>query len=131
MSSGPSKKVEILEKKELDRRIKDGKISPVHIPRFANFSEIIKFHFCTEIIKYKKENNLKQKDIAKIIDINKSEISKLFAYNLKEFSQERFLSFIEALLVHGAEIDMETAWDQIKNRAKNLEKNSIATNEYQ
>ena len=108
-----------IDEKELDKQIRGGEITPVHIPQFTTFSEIQKFQFCTEIIKYKKKNSLKQKDIAKIIDINKSEVSKLFAYNLKEFSQERILGFIEALLSHGAKINMAAAYEQIKNILKN------------
>lgn len=111
-----------IDENELDKKIESGEITPVHVPKFATFSEIQKFQFCTEIIRYKKKNNLKQKDIAEIIDVNKSEISKLFSYNLKEFSQERILGFIESLLVHGAEINMEAAWDQIKIRSKKLER---------
>ena len=97
----------VIDEKELDKQIDSGKIKPVHIPQFASFSEIEKFQLCTEIIKYKKANNLKQKDIADVIDVNKSEVSKLFSYNLKEFSQERLLGFIELLIEHGAVIDMD------------------------
>lgn len=111
-----------IDEKGLDKQIERGEITPVHIPEFTTFSEIQKFQFCTEIIKYKKENNLKQKDIAKMIDIDKSEVSKLFAYNLKEFSQERILGFIEALLSHGAKINMAAAYEQIKKNSKKLEK---------
>ena len=99
----------VIDEKELDKQIDSGKVKPVHIPQFASFSEIEKFQFCTEIIKYKRANNLKQKDIADVIDVNKSEVSKLFSYNLKEFSQERLLGFIELLIEHGAVIDMEKA----------------------
>lgn len=116
-----------IDEKELDKQIESGNIAPVHIPQFATFSEIQKFQFCTEIIKYKKQNNLKQKDIAEIIDVNKSEISKLFAYNLKEFSQERILGFIEVLLAHGANIDMNAAYDQIKKGSTNLQKKLVGT----
>ncbi|OFZ15342.1 MAG: hypothetical protein A2X86_17660 [Bdellovibrionales bacterium GWA2_49_15] len=111
-----------IDEKELDKQIGSGEITPVHIPQFASFAEIEKFQFCTEIIKYAKANDLKQKDIAKIIDVNKSEISKLFAYNLKEFSQERILGFIQALLKHGVSIDMDGAYEEIKKRSSKLKK---------
>lgn len=111
-----------IDENELDKKIESGEITPVHVPKFATFSEIQKFQFCTEIIRYKKENKLKQKDIAEIVNVDKSEISKLFSYNLKEFSQERILGFIESLLTEGADIDMERAWDQIKARSRSLER---------
>lgn len=112
----------IIDEKELDKLIDSGEIKPVHLPKFASFSEIEKYQFCSEIIKYKKMNNLKQKDIAEIIEVNKSEVSKLFSYNLKEFSQERLLGFIETLIEHGANIDMNSVYNQIKKRSTKLQK---------
>lgn len=112
----------IIDETAIDKQIECGAIVPVQIPTFATFTEIEKFQFSTEIIKYAKKNNLKQKDIAKIIDVNKSEVSKLFAYNLKEFSQERILAFIQILLKHGASIDMEGAYEEIKKRSSELKK---------
>ncbi|MCK5074441.1 MAG: XRE family transcriptional regulator [Bacteriovoracaceae bacterium] len=112
----------IIDERELDKSIENGDISPVYIPRFATLSDIIKYHFCNEIIRYKKTNELKQKDIAKMIDVNKSEVSKLFSYNLKEFSQERLLGFIEVLIGRGADIDLEKTWNQIKKQSKKLTK---------
>lgn len=111
-----------LDENELDKQIESGKIKPAHIPQFASFSEIEKFQFCTEIIKYKKQKNLLQKDIASIINVNKSEVSKLFSYNLKEFSQERLLGFIELLIENGAVVDMDFAYEQIKKRSAKLQK---------
>lgn len=112
----------VIDEKELDKKIKKGEISPIHLPKFSSLSDIIKFQFCTEIIKFKKQKNLKQKDIAAMIDVNKSEVSKLFSYNLKEFSQERLISFVEALILEGAKINLEGAWNQIKGHSKRLEK---------
>ena len=59
-----------LDESELENSIKAGDISPVYIPSFATFSHIIKYHFCSEIIRYKKLNKLMQKDIAEIIEVN-------------------------------------------------------------
>ena len=119
-----------IDEKELDKQLEDGRISAVQMPQLTSFSEIEKYQFCTEIIKYKKNNQLKQKDVAKIIDVNKSEISKMFSYNLKEFSQERILNFIQALLEHGAKIDMDSAYEKIKKQSarfqKKFEKREIA-----
>jgi predicted XRE-type DNA-binding protein len=116
----------IIDERELDKRIERGEIDPVHIPRFVTFSEIEKYQFCTVIIKYAKANSLKQKDMAEIIDVNKSEISKLFAYNLREFSQERILGFIQTLLKNGAAIDLDAAYDDIKIRSAKLQKEFAA-----
>ena len=57
-----------------------------------------------------------------IFNVNKSEISKIFSYNLKEFSQERILSFIQALLENGALIDMDAAYEKIKKYSTKLQR---------
>lgn len=118
------------DEKELNKRIEEGDIKPVHLPKLDTFSEIEKYQFCTEIIRYKKSNNLKQKDIGAILNLHKSEVSKLFSYNLKEFSQERLLSFIQALLLHGANINMDAAYEQIRKKSAKLQK-KLSGKEYE
>ena len=113
-------KEHFVNEKELDEKIKAGDIKPVHIPKLATFSDIAKYHFVNLIVKYKKENDLKQIEIATMIDVNKSEVSKLFAYNLKEFSQERILSFLEMLIEKGADINLDSAYDKIKLQSAKL-----------
>lgn len=110
----------MIDEKELDRRIESGEIDPVHIPRFASTSEIVKYQFCNLIIRYKKENGLKQKDIAEFLGINKSEVSKLFAYSLKEFSQERIFGFIDQMVSCGVDLDVSAAWNSIKLQSAKL-----------
>lgn len=112
----------ISDENEIDQNIEKGKIKPVHLPKFTSFSEIEKYQFCTEIIKFAKSKNLKQKYIADMLKINKSEVSKLFSYNLKEFSQERLLSFIHTLLSLGAEIDLISAYKEISKNCLNFQK---------
>lgn len=107
---------------ELEKKIKSGEVRPVFIPKKVSFTDIIKYQFCTDIILYAKDKKLRQVDIALMINVNKSEISKLFSYNLKEFSQERILGFIEVLISQGAKFNMEKSWDEIKIQSKKLER---------
>jgi predicted XRE-type DNA-binding protein len=111
-----------VDEKDLDQKITTGKLLPVTIPAFVSFSEIEKYQFCSEIIKFKKNNDLTQKDISLMLEINKSEVSKLFSYQLKEFSQERLLGFLQTLIQKGAKISMDNVWDQIKNHSRKLER---------
>jgi len=111
-----------VDEKELDKRIKRGEISPVVIPRFSSTAEIVKYHFCSSIIKYKKDHDLRQKDIADLLEINKSEVSKLFSYNLKEFSGERLFMFVDTMISKKASIDLEELWDQIKRQSEKFHK---------
>ncbi len=111
-----------INEEELEKRIADGEIEPVFVPRLASMSDIIKYQYCNLIIKFKKDNNLKQKDIAEKIDLNKSEISKLFSYQLKEFSQDRLIGFVEMLIKKGAKIDLSEAFAKIEKQSKKLQK---------
>ena len=118
MSNKKLSKEEIL----INKKIESGAIKPVRIPRLRSSTEILKFQLCSEIIKYKKENELRQNDIATAIDVNKSEISKVFSYQLDEFSAERLLGMVEALIKSGADIRLESIFEEVKNKAAGLDK---------
>lgn len=114
---------------EINKKINAGEINPVHVPRFKTSTEILKYQLCSEIIKYKKEKELTQNDIAKALEVNKSEISKIFSYRLGEFSTERLLSMVEALIISGADIRLESIFDEVKKKAVNIDK-KIRTQTY-
>lgn len=111
-----------INEKELNRRISSGDIDPVFIPKLVTLSDIIKYHYCNLIIKFKKENNLQQKDIAEKLELNKSEVSKLFSYKLSEFSQDRLIGFVEILIKNGAKIDLSEAFQKIEKQSKKLQR---------
>jgi predicted XRE-type DNA-binding protein len=118
------KKIEAydIDEKKMDKKIKAGDINPIHIPGIANLSDVVKYQFCSDIIYFKKINNLKQIELASLLKINKSEISKLCSYNLKEFSQERLIGFVEMLILMGADIDLQDSLEKIKIRSKKIQK---------
>jgi predicted XRE-type DNA-binding protein len=107
---------------EISKRIESGIIKPVHIPRLRTSSDILKYLICSEIIKYKKEKEVTQNDMAMAIDVNKSEISKIFSYQLGEFSTDRLLGMVEALMKSGADIRLETIFDEVKKKVAGLDK---------
>lgn len=108
--------------KEHDKKIEIGKIRPVHLPRIESLSDVVKYQFCSEIILYKKEKKLQQTDIAKMININKSEVSRLFSYDLSKFSQERLMNFVEVLIESGANIDLDKVWERVKVQSNLLQR---------
>ena len=107
---------------EISKKIETGEIRPVRIPRIRTATDILKYQLCTEIIKYKKEKTLSQKDISRSIDVNKSEISKIFSYQLGEFSAERLLGMVESLIKSGADIRLENIFEEVKIKAAGLDK---------
>jgi hypothetical protein len=54
--------------------------------------------------------------------VNKSEISKIFSYQLGEFSTDRLLGMVEALMKSGADIRLETIFDEVKKKVAGLDK---------
>lgn len=107
---------------EINKKVESGEIRPVHIPRLRTSTDILKYQLCSEIIKYKKEKEITQNDIAMAIKVNKSEISKIFSYQLGEFSTDRLLAMIEALIKSGADIRLETIFEEVKKKAAGLDK---------
>lgn len=110
------------EENQINKKIESGEIRPVQIPRFRTSTDILKYQLCSEIIKYKKDKELRQNDIALAIDVNKSEISKVFSYQLEEFSTERLLGMVEALIKSGADIRLESIFEEVKKKAAGLDK---------
>lgn len=107
---------------QINKMIESGEIQPIHIPRLITATDILKYHLCSEIIQYKKDNELLQNDIALAIKVNKSEVSKIFSYQLDEFSTERLLGMIEDLIKGGAEIRLENVFDEVRKKVADLDK---------
>ena len=110
------------EENQINKKIESGEIRPVQIPRLRTSTDILKYQLCSEIIKYKKDKELRQNDIALAIDVNKSEISKVFSYQLEEFSTERLLGMVQALIKSGADIRLESIFEEVKKKAAGLDK---------
>jgi predicted XRE-type DNA-binding protein len=110
------------EEKHINKKIESGEIRPVQVPRLRTSTDILKYQLCSEIIIYKKENELRQNDIAMAIGVNKSEISKVFSYHLEEFSAERLLGMVEALIKSGADIRLEVIFEEVKKKVAGLDR---------
>jgi predicted XRE-type DNA-binding protein len=110
------------EELEINKRIEEKKIRPVLIPRIKTLKDILKYQLCSEIIRYKNDNSLVQNDIAKTLMVNKSEVSKLFSYNLAEFSTDRLLGMVETLMKAGANINLEVIFEEVKKKTSDLDK---------
>lgn len=108
------------EEKKINDLVSSGKIKPVRIPRLITSAEILKYELCSSIIDYKSKSNLKQSDIAQALQLNKSEVSKIFSYQLQEFSAERLLSLTEDLIKSGVKINLEFIFKEVSKKVKLL-----------
>ena len=109
--------------KEINNAVKDGAISPVFIPRYKTVVDILKFQLCSEIIRFKKDMGLKQLDIAGMVGLDKSEISKIFSYQLSGFSSDRLIGIIEAINEKGGGISFEVIFSDLELKVTMLNKN--------
>lgn len=110
------------EEKKINDKIKSGKIRPVHVPRVVTSGDILKYELCSEIIRFKKKYELTQNALAEKIGIHKSEISKIFSYQLEEFSSDRLLSIIESLIKAGADIRLSQVFGEVERKVSSLDK---------
>lgn len=114
------------EEKEINAKIDAGIIVPLNMPWIITPTDILKYQLCTEIIRFKKRKELMQIDLAKMLDINKSEISKICSYNLSEFSSDRLIGMIETLQKLGAEINLSYVFTEVSKRIILLAKKNKA-----
>jgi len=67
------------------------------LPENASTIEKIKFELCKSFIIYKQENNLNQKELADILEIDPALMSKILHYNIEEFTIDRPVKFLDVL----------------------------------
>lgn len=101
---------------EMVSRIAAGEITPVHVPRRISAVDILKFELCSEIIRLKKRTECTQATIAAELGVHKSEISKLFSYQLDAFSVDRLIGMVEALLKSGADVSLAAALSEASRK---------------
>lgn len=109
---------------EINEMIESGLIQPLHMPREITPIVILKYQLCSEIIKYRNKKDFKQIDLANIVKLNKSEISKICSYQLDQFSTERLIGIIETLIKTGARISLATVFEEASVRVAKLEKDN-------
>lgn len=102
--------------RETNEKVASGEITPVYIPRLVTSVDIIKYLLCSKIIKHKKDHELTQAQVAQMLEVDKSEVSKMFSYRLDGFSIERLIGMVEMLNKAGAEIDLVKVFEEVKKR---------------
>lgn len=111
----------------VSKRIAAGEVVPVRVPRLGSAAEILKYQLCSELIRYKNSADLTQSELAAALGVNKSEISKIFSYQLGEFSTDRLIGMVEGLLRSGAAIDLAAVFDAAKIRIASFERKRSTT----
>jgi predicted XRE-type DNA-binding protein len=96
MSKWPKKTdiEEVLKKLDSD----DGLYSRA-IPSDAPLTDRIKRDMCAELIIYKREHDLNQRELAQKLEISEALVSKILRYRFDEFTIDRLVRYLEKLSI--------------------------------
>ena len=89
-----SKTLRHFREKLSDLNYKGGNLA---LPEDATEVEKMKYDLCQLIAKYRREKNLIQRDLAKILGINESRISDILRGKIEGFTVERLMGYAETL----------------------------------
>jgi len=83
-------------KKQIERALKVLENAPASrpLPPNATKNDIFKYEICRKFVIYAREHNMKQKDMAELLDTDASIVSKILHYHIEEFSVDRLLTFL-------------------------------------
>lgn len=70
------------------------------LSKTASTSEKIKHAICQKLVIYKNDQKITQKEMAKIIGIDESLVSKILHYHYDEFTIDRLVKYLEKLYEH-------------------------------
>lgn len=81
-------------KTEIDEMLKKLEKEKGTIALSPDATPLDKFRFgiCQKFLKYKLQNNLTQKELAKIVEIDEAKMSKILHHRIKEFSTDRLIN---------------------------------------
>ena len=63
----------------------------------ASYVDRIKRDICAELIIYKREHNLNQRELSQRLEISEALVSKMLRYHFDEFTLDRLIRYLESL----------------------------------
>ena len=97
-----SKKKSFPDEKTL-KRVRDRLSDPSYgggdlaIPANASKSDVAKYEICQLIAKYRREQGLKQREIAELIGVDESRISDILHGKIESFTLDRLVGYVEKI----------------------------------
>ena len=67
------------------------------LPSNASIVDRTKYNLCRQFVLYKRHNKLTQKELAKLVGVDESLMSKILHYHVKEFTTDRLLRYLSNL----------------------------------
>jgi predicted XRE-type DNA-binding protein len=94
---------------EIRKRLSDpGVMGSSLLPDDATQIDRAKFKACEAIIKFRRKNELKQKDLAARLGIDQSRMSEILHYKIEGFTLDRLISYAQ-ILYPDLKIDLTAA----------------------
>ncbi len=83
---------------EVKRRLSDPTVlGSSLLPEGASQIDRAKFKACEAIVKFRRKNDLKQKDLAQRLGIDESRMSEILHYKIEGFTLDRLVSYAQVL----------------------------------
>jgi predicted XRE-type DNA-binding protein len=67
------------------------------IPANASRSDVAKYEICQLIAKYRREHDLKQRELAQLIGVDESRISDILRGKIESFTLDRLVGYVEKI----------------------------------
>ena len=67
------------------------------LPPNADASDRFKYELCRRILIFKKDHNLTQREVAKLLGIDEARVSEILHYHIDKFSLDRLTQYNEVL----------------------------------
>jgi len=85
--------------KELDSVLEEleKKEGTLALPENATPLEIFRWELCQKFIKYKKDNNITQREMAKRLGVDEGKVSKILHHRIDDFSTDRLITLYSKL----------------------------------
>ena len=64
------------------------------LPKDATPNDILKYDLCSRFVVYRRENELSQKELAEMLEIDAAVMSKILHYHIEEFSVDRLIALL-------------------------------------
>jgi predicted XRE-type DNA-binding protein len=84
-------------KSMLNRLDEDSDLYSRVVPADASHVDRIKRDICAEIIIYKREHILNQRELSQKLEISEALVSKMLRYHFEEFTLDRLIRYLESL----------------------------------
>jgi len=79
-------------------KLSNGKLFSSVLPPNASLADRFKHDLCARFIVYKRENDLKQKELGDLLGIDEARVSEIVHYKIDKFTADKLMDLLEKLV---------------------------------